>query len=137
MAASLAGSLKALIEAGGLGIVAYRDTAGSNQTASKWVTIAEGVATTTERLDTDDGQPVTELVQVDLWQPWRATTAGGAAEDYDLADQLCDLIDKAALPDPPVQVKSCTVDDCVRLPPEEDRNLVHHAITVRIRRERT
>jgi hypothetical protein len=134
-AASLSGALKQLIESADLGVAAYRDDAGAAAVGSRWVTIAEDISTVTDRLG-DDGadDPVTELVQVDLWQPWRATAEGGAAEDYDLADQLHRTLHGAAL-DAPMLVRSCKVDDVQRFV-ERDANLVHHAFTVRIRRDR-
>lgn len=136
MAASLGGAIKALIESAGLGLAAYRDTAGANVTASKWVTISEAISVTTDRHG-DDGtdDPVTELVQVDLFQPWRALSPGDPAEDYELADNLHDVLHGAALEDAPMLVRSCKVDQVVRLV-EDDRNLVHHAFTLRIRRDR-
>lgn len=136
MAASLSGALKQLIEGAGLGLAAYRDDAGTNVTDSRWVTISEGIVTTTRRMG-DDGadDPVTELVQVDLWQPWRAGPDGGAAEDYSLADDLHACLHGAVLADAPMPVRSCKVDDVRRLV-ERERNLVHHALTLRIERER-
>lgn len=136
MSASLGGALKQLIEGSGLGLAAYRDDAGKTTPAARWVTISEGIVKITERLG-DDGadDPVTELIQVDLWQPWRAQVAGDPGEDYDLADQLERVLHGARLTGAPTAVRSCTVDDTVRLV-ERDSNLVHHAITVRIRRDR-
>lgn len=136
MSASLGGAIKTVVEAAGLGLSAYRDDAGKATTSTKWVTIAEGIVITNESLgDAGASDAVTELVQVDLWQPWRSTGAGGAAEDYDLADQLCRALHGVRLTGAPTTVRSCTVDDVVRLV-EREENLVHHAITLRIRRER-
>lgn len=137
MAASLSGAIKQTIEAAGLGLAAYRDDAGTNVTDARWVTISEGIVITTRRMG-DDGadDPVTELVQVDLWQPWRAGPDGGAAEDYTLAARLEDCLHGAPLADAPVHVRSCKVDDSRRLV-EKDRNLVHDALTLRIERERS
>lgn len=136
MSASLAGSLKVLIESAGLGLSAYRDNASASVTGTAWVTITEGVSTTTVAIG-DHGQAdtLTELVQVDLWQPWRAAVSGDPAEDYTLADRLHAAIHGATLPDPPMLVRSCTVDSYPRFV-EEDENLVHHAFTVRIARDR-
>lgn len=136
MSASLAGSLKVLIEAAGLGLAAYRDDAGTAATGSAWVTISEGVSITPVRLG-DDGSddPITELVQIDLFQPWRAKNPGDPAEDYTLPDRLHDVLHGAELPDAPMPVRSCTVDSFTRFV-ERDSNLVHHAYTVRIQRDR-
>lgn len=134
-AASLSGALKQLIESADLGLAAYRDDAGANATGDRWVTITEGIVATTVRLgDGGPDDPVQELVQVDLWQPWRASAEGGPAEDYDLADQLHRTLHGATLTGP-VLVRSCMVDD-VRRFVERDENLVHHAFTVRIERDR-
>lgn len=136
MAASLSGALKQVIEAAGLGLPVFRDDAGKAHDLVRYVTISEGVSTTTERLSTDHGDdPVTELVQVDLWQPWRAEVDGAPAEAYDLPGQLHQVLHGARLTSAPTLVRSCTVDDVVRLL-ERDENTVHHAFTVRVRRER-
>lgn len=137
MAASLSGALKQVVEAAGLGLAAYRDDAGTNVTNPKWVTISEGIVITTRPMGDDgDDDPVTELVQVDLWQPWRAGPDGGAAEDYTLADGLRSCLHGTLLTEAPMHVRSCKVDD-VRRFVEKDRNLVHHALTLRIERERS
>lgn len=137
MAASLSGAIKQTIEGAGLGLAAYRDDAGTNVTDARWVTISEGIVITTRRLGDDgDDDPVTELVQIDLWQPWRSGPDGGAAEDYTLADRLEACLHGALLADAPMHVRSCKVDDCRRFV-EKDRNLVHHALTLRIERERS
>lgn len=136
MAASISGSLKTLIEAAGLGLAVFRDDAGAAATGSPWVTITEDISTTRDRLG-DDGaaDALTELVQVDLYQPWRADPAtGGAAENYALADDLLAVLNGAVLADAPMLVRSCTVDSRVRLV-ERESNLVHHAYTLRLRRE--
>lgn len=136
MAASLAGSVKQLIEAASLGLSAYRDDAGAAVTGPAWCTITEAISANTVRLG-DDGSddPITELLQVDLWQPWRAKQTGDPAEDYTLADRLYDTLHGAILPNPPMLVRSCTVDSYPRFV-ERDSNLVHHAFTVRIARDR-
>lgn len=135
MAASLAGSIKVLIEQAGLGLAAYRDDAGAAVTASSWVTISEAVSVNSVALgDHGLADAVTELVQVDLWQPWRAKSGGDPAEDYTLADRLYRVLHGAILPDPPMLVRSCTVDDFPRFV-ERDANLVHHAFTVRVQRD--
>ncbi|QXC59330.1 hypothetical protein KSP35_13050 [Aquihabitans sp. G128] len=136
MAASLTGALKALIEPAGLGLSVWRDDLATGQpTGPRYVTVAEGISTTTERLSGDhDGDPVTELVQLDLWQPWRAKTDGDPAEDYALPRSLRTLLHGARLTAAPMIVRSCTVDDVVRLV-EREANTVHHAFTLRLRRE--
>lgn len=136
MAASLSGALKQVIEAAGLGLTVFRDDAGTAVGLVRYVTVSEAVSVTTERLSADhDDDPVTELVQVDLWQPWRAETSGAPAEDYALPGNLHKVLHGAHLASAPTLVRSCTVDDVVRLL-ERDENTVHHAYTVRVRRER-
>lgn len=136
MPASLAGCFKVLIEGSGLSLSAYRDDAGPSVTDSTWTTISEGISTTRVPLGDHGGDdPVTELVQIDLYQPWRAQTPGDPAEDYTLADELYGVLNGALLVDPPMPVRSVTVDSYPRLL-EKESNLVHHAYTVRVERDR-
>lgn len=136
MSASLGSSIKVLVEGAGLSLAVYRDDAGAAATASTWVTVSEGVSTTNVALgDHGAADAITELVQVDLYQPWRAKSSGDPAEDYTLADQLYGVLHGAVLPDPPMLVRSCTVDSYPRFV-ERESNLVHHAFTLRIERDR-
>lgn len=136
MAASLSGALKQVIEAAGLGLTVFRDDAGKAEGLVRYVTISEAVSITTERLSSDHADdPVTELVQVDLWQPWGAPPRTGPTENYAIPGQLHRVLHGALLTSAPTLVRSCTVDDVVRLL-ERDENTVHHAYTVRVRRER-
>lgn len=135
MAASLSGSVKQLIESAGLGLAVYRDDAGASVTATTWATVSEAVSITTASLgDNGAADAVIELLQVDLYQPWRAENPGDPAEDYTLADLLYRVLHGALLPDPPMLVRSCKVDTYPRFT-ERDSNLVHHAFTLRIARE--
>lgn len=139
MSATFSNALKARIESLGLSLTAYRDRAPAG-TARPYVTISEGISTVRERHG-DEGsstahRAATELVQVDLWDNWRADAshATGVAESYTLPGALIRGIDGADLTTAPKRVYGCTVDSSVRLV-EEDQNLVHHAITVRLRRD--
>lgn len=136
MAASISGALKALIEAAGLSLTVARDDFGEGTPTGRYVTVSEAVSVTTDRLgDIGSDDPVTELVQVDLWQPWRAAVPGDPAESYGLADDLHQVLHGARLTAAPMNVRSCTVDGVQRLV-ERDSNTVHHAFTLRLKRDR-
>jgi hypothetical protein len=135
MAATTAGALKAYLEAQGLGLAVFRDDAQTGQ-ALPYATVTEAVTVTADGAgdtgDTGAARYVTELAQVDLWQTWRAEN-GAIAESYTLPGAIVRCLQGAQLTSAPTRVYGCTVDSMVRLL-ERDTNLVHHAVTVRIRR---
>src|SRR5687767_13387529 len=89
---SSAGALKAVIEAGGLRVSAYRDKLPKGQPLPA-VSIDEDVATIQERhgdpLDGHHGE--SELLNVHLWQALKDQNKR-AAERYDLPRQLTQLL---------------------------------------------
>lgn len=140
MADTLTGAIKEVVdEAELLGedtvLPVLRDDGGKAALSPPYITVSEGIVITPDRLgDNGASDPVTELVQVDLWQRWRnADQTSGEASGLAAALEL--LLDGASFDDPPTHVRACTVDSVVRLV-ERDSNVVHHALTLRIRRER-
>lgn len=141
MSASSSGALKALIEAAGLSISAYRD-AMPQQANMPCVTIDENVATSQERHgdqgDKDGHAGESELVNVHLWELWR-TADGKPAEHYDLVRGLKRAL-RLARPftygpdDAPVRVYGLRIDGHARIV-EEAANVVHHTVTVTLRRD--
>ena len=130
MSATIAGALKAHIETLGLNVVAYRDQAPTEQTGH-YIVIHEGISTVRET-DQGDAHAATELVQVDYFQPWRASD-GSLAENPASTAALITGIQGAQLATAPKRVYGCLVDSSQRFV-EHDTNRVHEAITVRIRR---
>lgn len=134
MAATTAGALKAFIEAGGLGLSAYRDEAADKATLP-YVVIHEAIAIVPDgsdgRFDKDSAHSVREDVQVSLWQRWRATSTGVVGESYTLPDALINLLDGSHLPAAPKHVWGVKFVSSRRLP-EKDPNLVQHAMTFKI-----
>lgn len=137
MAASTAGAIKALIEAAGLGLAAYRDEA-PERAALPHVIITEDVALVPSGSDGtfDRGagpHSSRETVQVSLWERWR--DAGGLkGESYTLRDALVALLDGAALPVAPTHVWGVLFRSRRRLV-ERDVNLVQTAITIEVVRD--
>lgn len=140
-AATSSGALKAIIEAGGLKIAAYRDRLPQHDELPV-VTIDENVATTQERHG-DHGDPTAhhgeaEQVFVHLWELWR-TSEGKPAERYELIRDLKRLL-RTAPPfaygpdDAPVRVYGLRIDGHARIV-EDEENVVHHTITVTLRRD--
>lgn len=139
--ATSSGALKALIESGGLRLAAYRDAIprGGNMPC---VTIDEEVATSQEAHG-DSGDPnahrgESEQLFVHLWELWR-TAEGNPAETYGLPRRLKALI--LAAPgliygptDAPVRVYGLQIAGHARIV-EEEANVVHHTITVTMRRD--
>lgn len=141
MSMTSAGALKALIESGGLKVAAYRDA--MPQTADMpVVTIDENVATSQERhgdnADPDGHHGESELLNVHLWELWR-TQEGKPAERYELIRDLKRLL-RTARPfsygrdDAPVRVYGLRIDGHARIV-EEDENVVHHTISLTMRRD--
>lgn len=139
MAASTAGALKALIEAGGLGLSAYRDKA-PPAAPLPHVTITERITLVRNgadgRFDHDAGpRTANETVQVSLWEHWRNPATGALSESYTLSDALTRLLDGTTLPVAPTHVWGVLFRSSRRLPPEVDTNLVQTAITIEVVRD--
>ena len=134
MAATTAGALKAYLEAQGLGVTVFRDRAREDQ-AFPYLTVTEGIAVTPEEtfnaFDDEDGH-VVELAQVDVWQTWRNDDRT-IAESYTLADAVALALNGAILTTLPNYVGAARVASVVRLL-EVEENVVHHAVTVEVRR---
>lgn len=134
MAATTSGAIKAYLEAQGLGVAVYRDAAPAD-TALPHITVREGLIVVPDldgAYDTGVSHTVIEDVQVDLWQTWRDGN-GRPAEDYALPGALTRALRAAGLTAAPTRVYGVTVLSAVRLL-EDDENVVHHAVTVRVRR---
>lgn len=133
MAASSAGAVKAKIEGGGLSLSAFRDEAPEGQ-SYPYATIREAISVVGEFNPLSDNPPhVSELVQVDLWQQWRHPTTRAVTESYTLAPALFALLHGTRLPAAPKFTYQVSVESMVRMLERND-NLVHHALTLRIRR---
>lgn len=134
MAATTAGAVKAVVEAAGLGVSAYRNAA-PDGTAMPYVTVQDEVALSPLAdgpYDRGVTHNVREVVQVDVWQTWR-TASGKPAEDYALPAAIRRALHGASLPPAPGRVYGCRVTGSVRLV-EPDTNVVHHALTLTIDR---
>jgi hypothetical protein len=136
MAATIAGALKQLIEAAGLGVAAYRGKAPTDA-ALPYVVIRERLDISPEEsfnaYDDPEGH-VREDVQLDLWQAYRAQN-GAIAESPTLPDALARALHGKRLASAPVHVSGMRVlSGPVRLPIEEDANRVHDVITLEIAR---
>lgn len=135
MSASTAGAIKALLEAAGLGISVYRDTAPQGQ-ALPYVTVQEGISFTDEPAFSAYDDPehhVVEEVQVNVWQLWRNTTTRAVQESYTLADAVTAALEGAQLSTLPTFGGLMALASRQRLV-EEDNNIIHDAITVEVRR---
>lgn len=136
MAATTGTALKALIEAAGLGVSAYRDRP-SDDTALPYVTIAEELSLIPDgddgRYDPDVSHSANETVQVDLWQRY-LNDAGTVVEDSALVRGLERALNGVPLLGHPTHAWGVTVDHTVRQL-ERGNNIVHHALTVIVKRD--
>lgn len=139
MAATSAGALKAYIERGGFGLQAFRSRPVADAPLP-YVTVQEALSVTPVA-DGHGGarhgnrRSVTEQVQVSLWQRLR-TDGALPGEDYFLPAALEDYLDGATLPDAPTRVFGVTITQSNRQEDPNGVNVVQHAITVNIHRER-
>lgn len=141
MSLTSSGALKGIIESAGLKLAAYRD-AMPQQHSMPVVTVDENVAVTQERHgdtgDPDGHHGEAELVYVHLWELWR-NPDGRSAEQPATLRGLKRTI-RTAPPftygpdDAPVRVYGLRIDGHARIVEEED-NVVHHTITVTLRRD--
>lgn len=129
MAATTAGALKTWIEAGGLGVAAYRERAPENATYPH-VVVHEALSIIPDADgdlgDTGATHTVAETVQVSLWQQ-------RASESYTLRDALIRRLDGARLTAAPTLVYAVTVNAAARVP-DDDPALLHDAITCTVHR---
>jgi len=88
------------------------------------------------RFDHGSGpQAGNETVQVDIWEQWRDPATKALSESYTLSDALARLLDGAGLPVAPTHVWGVKFISARRLPPEQEANLIHTALTVEITRD--
>lgn len=135
------GALKTLLEGAKCGVAVYRDAI-PKQAAMPCITVDENVATSTERHgdtgDVNGHHGESEQLFVHLWELWR-DEAGKPAERYELIRQAKATIRNApgmlyGPDDAPVRVYGLTIAGHVRIV-EEEANVVHHTITVTMRRD--
>lgn len=144
MSATVSGAVKAVVEAAGLGLAAYRDRAPEG-TSLPYVTVQEGldraVMATGDHGDPDGDMDVRELVQVDLWQQRLHPATGQRLEDYLLPGRLVRALHGAHLPDVGAgRVFKTSVQSSLRLSPGpgvEDTNLVRDTLTLQVIRSLT
>lgn len=135
------GAVKVLIEAGGLKVAAYRDALPPDSTLPA-ISVDENIATSQERHG-DVGDPTahhgeSEQLFVHLWELWRKPD-GTAGERYDLIRGLKRLLRLApgfvyGPDDAPVRVYGLQIAGHARIV-EEEANVVHHTITLTMRRD--
>ncbi|MFN2537964.1 MAG: hypothetical protein ABR549_07390 [Mycobacteriales bacterium] len=135
MSSSVAGALKAALESAGLGVAVFADSAPA-RAALPNIVIHEAISVTPEPAfnpPTDPTGHVSELAQVDVWQQWRDQTTRAVTESKSLPTAVARALHGVRLPTAPTLVFETRVDGWRRLL-EEANNIVHHAMTVRLRR---
>jgi hypothetical protein len=139
VAASTAGALKAYIESLGLSLAVYRGKKPEAEKVARWVEVTEDISTVPDGVfnafDDPDGH-VSELAGVDLYQRRMNPATGANAESYTLPDALTKALNGARLVSAPTHVVGVTVVGRNRVP-DPDTNVVHHALTVQIKRTLT
>ena len=138
MALTTAGALKTLIESFELSVAAYRDRAPKEATLP-YVTVDEALSIVPEAhgdvADASAHHGVSEDVTVHLWEHWR-DARGRSAEDVVLQRELRRKLNTAQPFEyaDGVRVYGTRVVSSARLV-EDEENIVHTALTVRLRRD--
>lgn len=138
MSISTATAIKASLESAGLGVPVFRDKADEKQ-RPPYITVTEAISINAEvafNAYDDPERHVSELAQIDVWQTYRDTTTRQVVENYTLADAVARALDGTGLPTAPTHVSGARLLSMVRLL-ETDANIVHHSLTVEIRRTLT
>lgn len=138
MSATLAGALKAHIEAGGLSLQCFRDKP-PPKTPLPYAVILEGVGRDTEPSG-DFGDPAATLewreeVQIDVWQAAVALDTGARTERYDLPGEVVKRLHGATIGNVgDGRVYPLRVTATRRLP-DPDSNLIRDTISVQALRQ--
>jgi len=143
VSASTAGAIKAFLEARGLGVSVFRDEAPKQADGSPhplpYVTVAEAISIVRDPAFNSHDDPaghVIETAQIDVWQSWRDATTRAVAESYTLGDAVALALAGARLPSAPTHTPGVHIVGIRRLlEPAGAPTVVHHAITVEIRRQ--
>lgn len=130
--ATIATALKAYIETLGLTLPVYVDVQ-PNGINPPYGLVATARPLTPEGAEDGKVGAVSELALVDVYLPWRDSTTGKVTESATIADALVLGLSGSQLSEPPKRVYGVEVIDCQRLP-DEEANVVHLALSVRIRR---
>jgi hypothetical protein len=146
--AGTTGSLKALIEGAGLGVMVVRDRLPKKYTLPA-IVLSDDVSTLTDAHgdfgDSAADNGVTEMATVDLFQAWR-TRSGQVGESTTLADDLHNLLHGAPLLNHSKRVYGCKVidrrrilevdqkDGSKQLDTADHADVVHHAYTLLLQR---
>lgn len=134
MAATTGGAIKALIEAAGLGIAVYRDSAPTGAVLP-YVTVFEAISMAPDQafnaFDDPEGH-VTEEVQVDIWQQSRNPDTLAKTESYTLPDAVCLALTGAVLTTLATYGGHVRMTGRTRL--VEDDGTIHDVVTVEVAR---
>jgi hypothetical protein len=136
MAATTSGAIKAFVESLGLGLAGYRGKKPAGERLARWFEVHEDISTVPDGAwnahDDPEGH-VSELAQVDLYQLAKNPVTGLNSEVYTLPDALMAGLHGARLPAAPKHVSTVLVVSRNRVP-DPDANVIHHALTVQVRR---
>lgn len=135
MSASTGGAIKALLEAAGLGVPVYRDSAPPSAglpyiVVHECITLAPELAFNPR---SDAAGHVIEEVQVSVWQRRRDPTTSAISESYTLPDAVCAALHGARLTTLPTYGGHTRMTGRTRLF-EDDGSVIHDPITIEVRR---
>lgn len=135
MSASTGGAIKAKLEAAGLGVPVYRDSA-PPAAAMPYIVVHECITLSPDRAFNprdDAAAHVTEEVQVSVWQQRRDPTTSAVTESYTLPDAVCAALHGSRLPTLPTYGGHTRMTGRTRIF-EDDGTVIHDPISIEVRR---
>lgn len=102
-------------------------------TVEEMISLSKSFSGNGDHGDPDAAVVAEEQVQVNVWQQWKNPTSGALEESYTLTRNIISRLDGATLTTAPTHVSGMRLAHAVRLV-EEDNNVVHDAVTMRIAR---
>lgn len=136
MSATVANAIKTHLETLSLGVPIFRDAPGQEQ-APPYIVVLEGIGMTPEpQVNSDNDNAVRELVQIDIFQLKRDKNRT-ITESYTLPNSVANGVNGARLPTSPTKAWRLQFLNMVRIPPDQETQVLQHSITGQVRRQLT
>lgn len=136
MSATVANAIKTHLETLSLGVPIFRDSAPQGE-QPPYLVVLEGIGISPEpNVNSDNDNAVRELVQIDVIQLKRDENRQ-VTESYTLPGAVANGCNGAPLPASPTKAYRLQFLGMVRIPPDQETQLLQHSITGQVRRQLT